>query len=90
VGGVTPGITLHIADAARASIAAAAARAVPGVAAARADLSPALVRVTIAVRSGENCRDLAAAVQRAVTHTLAELTGQTAAVEVLVAEVILR
>jgi uncharacterized alkaline shock family protein YloU len=83
-------VTLHVTDAARASVAAAAARAVPGVAAARADLAPPLVRVTVAVRLGDNCRDLAEAVQRAVTHMLAELTGQTAPVEVLVAEVVLR
>lgn len=84
------GVTLHIADAAVASIAAAAARRVPGVVAARADPAAELVRVTLAVQSGDNCRDLAVAVQRGVTHTLAELTGRTAAVEVLVAEIILR
>ena len=87
---MTQKVTLHLADTARASMAAAAARAVPGVAAARADLAAPLVRVTVAVRLGDNCRDLAEAVQRAVTHMLAELTGQTAPVEVLVAEVVPR
>ena len=84
------GVTLHVTDAARASVAAAAARAVPGVAAARADLAPPLVRVTVAVRLGDNCRDVAQAVQRGVTHTLAELAGRTALVEVTVAELVLR
>jgi uncharacterized alkaline shock family protein YloU len=84
------GVTLHVADAAVASIAAAAARRVPGVVAARADLAAELVRVTVAVRLGDNCRDVAEAVQRAVTHTLAELAGRTALVEVTVAEVVLR
>jgi uncharacterized alkaline shock family protein YloU len=84
------GVTLHVADAAVASIAAAAARQVPGVLAARADLAAELVRVTLAVRSGANCRDVAEAVQRGVTHTLAELAGLTALVEVTVAEVVLR
>jgi uncharacterized alkaline shock family protein YloU len=84
------GVTLHVADTAVTSIAAAAARAVPGVAAARADLVPPLVRVTIAVRLGDNCRDVAEAVQRGVTHTLAELAARTAQVEVTVAEIILR
>ena len=84
------GVTLHVADAAVASVAAAAARRVPGVVAARADLAAELVRVTISVRWGDNCRDVAQAVQRGVTHTLAELAGRTALVEVTVAELVLR
>jgi uncharacterized alkaline shock family protein YloU len=84
------GVTLHVADAAVASIAAAAARQVPGVVAARADLAAELVRVTLAVRLGDNCRDVAEAVQRGVTQTLAELAGRTALVEATVAEVVLR
>jgi uncharacterized alkaline shock family protein YloU len=84
------GVTLHVADAAVASIAAAAARQVPGVVAARADLAAELVRVTLAVRLGDNCRDVAEAVQRGVTHALTELAGRTARVEVTVAEVVLR
>ena len=89
-GGPVGGVTLHVADAAVTSMAAAAARQVPGVVAARADLAAELVRVTIAVRLGDNCRDVAEAVQRGVTHTLAELAGRTALVEVTVAEVVLR
>jgi uncharacterized alkaline shock family protein YloU len=81
---------LHVTDAAVASIAAAAARRVPGVVAARTDLAAELVRVTLAVRLGDNCRDVAEAVQRDVTRTLAELAGRTALVEVTVAEVVLR
>ena len=84
------GVTLHVADAAVASVAAAAARRVPGVVAAHADLAAELVRVTISVRLGDNCRDVAQAVQRGVTHTLAELAGRTALVEVTVAELVLR
>jgi len=84
------GVTLHVADAAVASVAAAAARRVPGVVGARAALAAELVRVTISVRLGDNCRDVAEAVQRGVTHTLAELAGRTALVEVTVAEVVLR
>ncbi len=84
------GVTLHVADAAVASVVAAAARRVPGVVAARADLAAELVRVTISVRWGDNCRDVAQAVQRGVTHTLAELVGRTALVEVTVAELVLR
>jgi uncharacterized alkaline shock family protein YloU len=84
------GVTLHVADAAVASVVAAAARRVPGVVAARADLAAELVRVTISVRWGDNCRDVAQAVQRGVTHTLAELAGRTALVEVTVAELVLR
>ena len=84
------GVTLHVADAAVTSVAAAAARQVPGVVAARADLAAELVRVRIAVRLGDNCRDVAEAVQRGVTHTLAELAGRTALVEVTVAELVLR
>jgi uncharacterized alkaline shock family protein YloU len=84
------GVTLHVADAAVVSIAAAAARQVPGVVAARADLAAELVRVTLAVRLGDNCRDVAEAVQRGVTQTLAELAGRTALVEATVAEVVLR
>jgi uncharacterized alkaline shock family protein YloU len=83
-------VTLHVADAAVTSVAAAAARQVPGVVAARADLAAELVRVTISVRLGDNCRDVAQAVQRGVTHTLAELAGRTALVEVTVAELVLR
>ena len=41
-------------------------------------------------RVGDNCRDVAEAVQRAVTQTLAESAGRTALVEVTVAEVALR
>ena len=84
------GVTLHVADAAVTSVATAAARQVPGVVAARADLAAELVRVTISVRLGDNCRDVAQAVQRGVTHTLAELAGRTALVEVTVAELVLR
>ncbi len=84
------GVTLHVANAAVTSVAAAAARQVPGVVAARADLAAELVRVRIAVRLGDNCRDVAEAVQRGVTHTLAELAGRTALVEVTVAELVLR
>jgi len=84
------GVTLHVADAAVAALAAAAARGVPGVAAARAAPAGELVRVTVAVRWGDNCRDVAEATQRAVTHTLAELAGRTALVEVTVTEVVLR
>ena len=78
------GVTLHVADAALAALAAAAARGVPGVVAARAAPAAELVRVTIAVRLGDSCRDVAEAVQRAVTHTLAESAGRTALVEVTV------
>ena len=46
--------------------------------------------MTISVRLGDNCRDVAEAVQRGVTHTLAELAGRTALVEVTVAELVLR
>ena len=87
---MTREVTLHVADAAVASVATAAARQVPGVVAARADLAAELVRVTIAVRLGDNCRDVAEAVQRGVTHALADLVGRTALVEVTVAEVVLR
>jgi uncharacterized alkaline shock family protein YloU len=90
VGGVKGPVALHVADAAVTSIATAAARGVPGVAAARAQLAEPLVRVTIAVRLGDNCRDVAEAVQRVVTHALAELAARTAQVEVVVAEIILR
>jgi len=92
VGDVTGRVTLHAEDAALVSIAAAAARAVPGVVEAHADRSPRLespFRVRIVVRLGDNCRDLAEAVQRGVTHTLAEQAGQTVTVEVTVAEVLL-
>ena len=84
------GVTLHVADAAVAALAAAAARGVPGVVAARAAPAAELVRVTVAVRLGDSCRDVAEAVQRAVTHTLAESAGRTALVEVTVAEIVLR
>ena len=84
------GVTLHVADAAVASVTTAATRQVPGVVAARADLAAEHVRVTVAVRWGDNCRDVAEAVQRGVTHTLAELAWRTAQVEVTVAEVVLR
>jgi uncharacterized alkaline shock family protein YloU len=93
VGDVTGRVTLHVADAALVSIATATAGAVPGVLGLRADRSPrlgSLVRVRIVVRMGDNCRDVAEAVQRAVTHTLAEQAGQTVTVEVTVAEVLLR
>ena len=82
-------VRLHVADAALAAMAAAAARSVPGVLGPRADVTTALVRVAIVTRLGDNCRDTAAAVQRVVTQTLAELTGQTAQVEVTVADVLL-
>ena len=90
MGDVTGRVTLHVSDAALVSIAAATARAVPGVLGQRADRSPhlgSLVRVRIVVRLGDNCRDVAEAVQRAVTHMLAEQAGQTVTVEVTVAEV---
>ena len=83
------GVTLHVADAAVTAIAAAAARGVPGVAAARAQLAQPHVRVTIAVRLGDSCRDVAEAVQRRVTQALAELAARKALVEVTVAEVVL-
>jgi uncharacterized alkaline shock family protein YloU len=54
----------------------------------RADITPTLIRVAIVTRMGDNRRDIAAAVQRVVTQTLAELTGQTAQVEVTVADVL--
>jgi len=82
-------VRLHVADAALAAMAAAAARSVPGVLGPRADVTAALVRVAIVTRLGDNCRDIAAAVQGVVTQTLAELTGQTAQVEVTVADVLL-
>ena len=82
-------VTLHVADATVASMVAAAARSVPGVLGPRADVTPTLIRVAIVTRLGDNCRDIAAAVQRVVTQTLAELTGQTAQVEVTVADVLL-
>lgn len=82
-------VRLHVADAAVASVAAAAARSVPGALGPRADVTPTLIRVAIVTRLGDNCRDIAAAVQRVVTQTLAELTGQTAQVEVTVADVLL-
>ena len=84
------GVTLRVADAAVASMAAAAARRVPGVVRTRAALAAELVRVTISVRLGDNCRDVAEAVQRGATQTLAELAGRTALVEVTVAELVLR
>ena len=84
------GVTLHVADAALAALAAAAARRVPGVVRTRDALAAELVRVTISVRLGDNCRDVAEAVQRGATQTLAELAGRTALVEVTVAELVLR
>ena len=45
------------------------------------------VTVTIATRLGYNCRDLAAAVQRAVAFAVAEQTGLTVRVTVTVAAV---
>lgn len=45
------------------------------------------VTVTIATRLGYNCRDLAAAVQRAVTFAVAEQTGLATRVTVTVAAV---
>jgi uncharacterized alkaline shock family protein YloU len=92
VGDVTGRVTLHVADAALGSIATATAGAVPGVLGQRADRSPhleSLVRVRIVLRMGDNCRDVAEAVQRAVTRTLAEQAGRTVTVEVTVAEVLL-
>jgi uncharacterized alkaline shock family protein YloU len=89
---VTGRFTLHVSDAAIVSIATATARAVPGVLGVRADSSPdraSLVRVQIVVRLGDNCRDVAEAAQRAVTHTMADQAGRTATVEVTVAEVLL-
>ncbi len=85
-------VTLHVADAAVASVAAAAATTVPGVVLLRADVTPdpeSLVRVRIATRMSDNCRDVAVAVQRTVTHVLAEQTGRTARVEVTVAEILI-
>jgi uncharacterized alkaline shock family protein YloU len=85
-------VTLHVTDTAVASMAAAAARAVPGVAVLSAELAPdpePFVRVAIMIQTGDNCRDIAAAVQRSVTQTLAEQWGRTATVEVTVAEVAL-
>ncbi len=82
-------VRLHVADAALASLTVAAARAVPGVVAARADLVGDLVRVRIVTRLGDNCRDVAEAVQRAVTRTADESAGQTVHAQVTVAEVLL-
>jgi len=90
---VTAPVTLHVADAALVSIATATARGVTGVLGLRGDRSPrveSLVRVRIIVRLGDNCRDVAEAVQRGATQTLAELAGRTALVEVTVAELVLR
>jgi hypothetical protein len=84
-------VTLHIADAAVASMAMAAAGTMPGVLPQRAELVPGaepLVRVAIATRLGDNCRDVAAAVQREVIRTLAEQAGVATRVEVTVAEVL--
>ena len=84
-------IALHVADAAVASMAMAVAGTLPGVLPQRAELVPGaepLVRVAIATRLGDNCRDVAAAVQREVIRTLAELSGLAARVEVTVAEVL--
>lgn len=53
------------------------------------DASAAEVAVTVVTRLGHNCRDLAAAVQRTVTHELVEQTGLTVRVRVTVAEVLL-
>jgi hypothetical protein len=81
-------VRLHVADAAVAAMAVAAARSVPGVLGPLADVAPTLIRVAIVTRLGDNCRDIAAAVQRVVTQTLAELTGHSAQVEVTVADVL--
>lgn len=83
-------VTLHVADAALASVSGAAAATVPGVVALHVDVGPPLLRVAIVIRMGHNCRDIAVAVQRAVTHTLAEQIGRTAQVEVTVADVLPR
>ena len=60
-GGPVGGVTLHVADAAVASVAAAAARQVPGVVAARAELAaPSSCGWRSPIRLGDNCRDVAA------------------------------
>jgi uncharacterized alkaline shock family protein YloU len=89
-------VRLHIGDAAVASMATAAARQVPGVVAHRAevvrtavDTEGTEVAVTLVTRWGHNCRDLAAAVQQAVTLALAEQAGIAARVQVTIAEVLL-
>jgi uncharacterized alkaline shock family protein YloU len=117
---VNPQVRLHVDERAVASIAADAARRVPGVVALRPALARALVglagslgrprsasdgvdvavadeegaataavTVTVATRLGHNCRDLAAAVQQAVTLAVSEQTGLAAHVQVTVAEVLL-
>ena len=86
-----PRVTLHVADAAVASVAVAAAGTLPGVLAQRAELvrgAEPLVRVAIVTRLGDNCRDVAAAVQREVIRTLGRTRGVAARVEVTVAEVL--
>lgn len=120
-GPVNPQVRLHVDERAVASIAADAARRVPGVVALRPALARALVglagsmlggprsasdgvdvavvdeegastaavTVTVATRLGHNCRDLAAAVQQAVTLAVSEQTGLAAHVQVTVAEVLL-
>ena len=45
--------------------------------------------VAVVTRLGHNCRDLAAAVQQAVTTVLAEQAGIAARVQVTIAEVLL-
>lgn len=62
--------------------------AVQGVAAVVVD-DAAEVAVAVVTRLGHNCRDLAAAVQQAVTRLLVEQTGLTVRVQVTVAEVLL-
>ncbi|GAA1846993.1 hypothetical protein GCM10009836_28220 [Pseudonocardia ailaonensis] len=115
----TPPVRLHVADVVVARIAAAAARAVPGVAALRPDLGQALlglagsllgeqggplsaagaaatvdgdvarISLTLVTTLGHNCRDLAAAVQRAVGAQIRTETGLGAVVTVTVADVAL-
>ncbi len=91
MGAVT--VRLHVGEAAIASLATAAARRVPGVVAYRADPAQTPegtdVAVAVVTRLGHNCRDLAAAVQQAVTTVLAEQAGIAARVQVTIAEVLL-
>lgn len=109
-------VRLQVGETAIAAIAAAAAGAVPGVVALRADLGRTLtglagsmvgrapiaqgvsavvaddateLEVTIVTRLGSNCRDVAAAVQQAVTTAVVEQTGLATHARVTVAEILL-
>jgi uncharacterized alkaline shock family protein YloU len=47
------------------------------------------VSLTVVARLGHNCRDLAAAVQRAVTDEVAAYTGLDVSVRVTIADVLI-